>query len=107
MKIGSFEWKPLGFLHEKIENTRFLLTIINELEILFFGGAVLYLIIAGITVEAVTFGLVNLIVGYLIGSGQLAKKSYFDSRNNNTTGNSESEAISEKEQSDAGISINK
>ncbi len=85
MKIGSVEWKPLGFLHEDIRNTRFLITIMNDLWLMMVVVGVFYLIITGAEVSAILFGAINLVIGYLIGRGQSAAGMYFNSRKDGKT----------------------
>lgn len=80
MKIGSVEWAPLGFLHEEIRNTRFLITIMNDLWLMMVVVGVFYLILTGAEVSALLFGAINLVIGYLIGRGQSAAGMYFNSR---------------------------
>jgi hypothetical protein len=92
MKIGSVEWEPLGFLHEDIRNTRFLITILNDLWLMLVVIGVFFLIIKGVAVDAVLFGAINLVVGYLIGRGQSAAGMYFNSRKD---GKSEAELNNE------------
>ena len=94
MKIGSFEWSPFGFLHEEIKNTRFLITILNDALLMVVVLGVFYLILSGTVVDAVLFGAVNLVVGYLIGRGQSAASMYFNSRKD---GKTDSELNSETE----------
>ncbi len=85
MKIGSFEWNPIGFLQEDIHNTRFLITILNDLFLMVVIAGVFYLIIAGTTVDAILFGAITLVIGYLIGRGQSAAGLYFNSRKDDKT----------------------
>lgn len=85
MKLGSVEWKPLGFLHEDIKNTRFLITILNDLWLMMVIVGVFYLIIRGTEVSALLFGAINLVIGYLIGRGQSAAGMYFNSRKDGKT----------------------
>lgn len=94
MKIGSVEWQPLGFLHEEIRNTRFLITILNDLWLMLVVIGVFFLIIKGVVVDAVLFGAINLVVGYLIGRGQSAAGMYFNSRKD---GKAEAELNNEPE----------
>ena len=85
MDLGSIEWKPLGFLHEDIRNTRFLITILNDLWLMMVVVGVFYLIIRGTEVSAILFGAINLVIGYLIGRGQSAAGMYFNSRKDGKT----------------------
>lgn len=99
MKLGSVEWKPLGFLHEDIKNTRFLITILNDLWLMMVIVGVFYLIIRGTEVSALLFGAINLVIGYLIGRGQSAAGMYFNSRKDGKTEselNNEPAAITSK-----------
>jgi hypothetical protein len=85
MKLGSVEWKPFEFLHEEIRNTRFLITIMNDLWLMMVVVGVFYLIIRGTEVSAILFGAINLVIGYLIGRGQSAAGLYFNSRKDGKT----------------------
>jgi hypothetical protein len=99
MKLGPVEWKPFGFLHEEIRNTRFLITIMNDLWLMMVVVGVFYLIIQGTEVSAILFGAINLSIGYLIGRGQSAAGLYFNSRKDGKTDaelNNEPEAIMSK-----------
>lgn len=80
MKLGPIEWNPLGFLQEEIKNTRFLITLLNDLWLMIVVLGVFYLIIAGVAVDAILFGAITLVIGYLIGRGQSAAGLYFNSR---------------------------
>ena len=96
MKIGSFEWNPLGFLHEEIRNTRFIITILNDLWLMFVVIGVFALIVKGIVVDTVLFGAISLVIGYLIGRGQSAAGMYFNSRKD---GKTDSETITNGQES--------
>ena len=94
MKLGPIEWKPLGFLYDEIKNTRFLITILNDLWLMMVIVGVFYLIIRGTEVSALLFGAINLVIGYLIGRGQSAAGMYFNSRKD---GKAEAELNNEPE----------
>jgi hypothetical protein len=82
MKLGPLEWAPLSFIHEEIKNTRLLLTVMNDLMIFAIILLIAGFIVFQVEIDQILFGSFTLVLGYLIGGGQLAKKSYFDSRSN-------------------------
>lgn len=89
MKIGPVELNPLGFLHEEIKNTRFLLTLIAVLGIAIAGLSAVYLILKGITIDQAMLAVFTTIVGALIGLVNTAYNAYFKDRQ---TAESESKA---------------
>lgn len=80
MKLGPIEWNPMGFLHEEIKNTRFLLTLIAVFGIGMCGLAAVYLILTGITIDQAMLAVFTTIVGALIGLVNTAYNAYFKDR---------------------------
>ena len=89
MKLGPIEWNPLGFLHEEIKNTRFLLTLIAVLGIGMGGLSAVYLILKGVTIDQAMLAVFTTIIGALIGLVNTAYNAYFKDRQ---TAESESKA---------------
>ena len=75
MIIIAFE-----ILKEDIKNTRFILTLLNDVWLFLIVVGLFVLIIAGVTVDTVLFGAITTVIGYLIGKGQSAAQSYTKDR---------------------------
>lgn len=75
MTIITFE-----ILKEDIKNTRFILTLLNDVWLFLIVVGLFALIIAGVTVDTVLFGAITTVIGYLIGKGQSAAQSYAKDR---------------------------
>ena len=75
MIIIAFE-----ILKEDIKNTRFILTLLNDVWLFLIVVGLFALIIAGVTIDTVLFGAITTVIGYLIGKGQSAAQSYAKDR---------------------------
>lgn len=75
MTIITFE-----ILKEDIKNTRFILTLLNDIWLFLIVVGLFALIITGVTVDTVLFGAITTVIGYLIGKGQSAAQSYAKDR---------------------------
>ena len=77
MKIGTFEWNPLGFLHEDIKNTRFLLALLGLGLLAAVVCGYFYVALSGLVLVSEVAQTMNMIVQAIISLDTAAWIFYF------------------------------
>lgn len=80
MKIGPIEWNPVGFLHEDVKNTRFLLTLVGIFALLVSFMGIYTLILRNVVIDSNLQTILVMIITAVVTLVGTSYNSYFKDR---------------------------